>query len=693
MSVALLGSLWRPGLPPGIYEEKPAVASRARVRLDVAALIGLAERGPVNTPVVIDDARQFEAAFGRALPGLKLPLAVRLFFANGGRRCVVVRCVDHVNVRTTRLLLPGLKAVRGNSRKQVRLAARNPGSWGNRLQVRCQLIQRPIALGLDPVTKALRIPPDRPAVGATLRLTRRASGPGATPSSRFFRVDLDAARQPILVPTPTNPFLDPELLAAAVELTLRLDVFLDGKLVESWDDAALHPSHPRFLPRLLGRRAAAEALLPPRTDTANPEDPVYEADRRWGSADDPWGSDFLRPSLMLADAWLLPSRALFAAPTGLLLSAAEMPPSRQGRDATASTGRNHFFEGTSMALADAIEDADHRFVAFNARPPALDALSVWDQARPFEPVALVSMPDLLHPTPPEALTVPPALPDALCFAPQCSRGQAERTANAFDWPRLGFDAAELQDYQRRLVADCEARDTRIALLDLPPGLRAGDVVAWRHGVASPRAALYTPWLRVDADGNAATVPPSAAACGITAQVENDTGVWAAPANRPVLGTFARADDAGLPEPGFLFEERIDEIRRTERGLMLLGARSTATERDWTHQSLRRLIDWLKAQLAADLAWAPFEPNDAVLWSAMAGTARRRLKALFNAGALAGRSDADSYFVRCDASTHTQGDLDSGRAIMLVGVAPAVPAEFIVFRLVRSGADDPRIEVQ
>ena len=43
------------------------------------------------------------------------------------------------------------------------------------------------------------------------------------------------------------------------------------------------------------------------------------------------------------------------------------------------------------------------------------------------------------------------------------------------------------------------------------------------------------------------MPPSAAACGITAQVENDTGVWAAPANRPVLGTFARADDAGLDE--------------------------------------------------------------------------------------------------------------------------------------------------
>ena len=255
------------------------------------------------------------------------------------------------------------------------------------------------------------------------------------------------------MPTPTAPFLDPELLAAAVELTLRLDVFLDGKLVESWDDAALHPSHPRFLPRLLGRRAAAEALLPPRTDTANPEDPVYEADRHWGSADDPWGSDFLRPSLQLANAWLLPSRQLFAAPAGLLLSAAEMPPGRQGRDASTSTGRNHFFEGTSMALADAIEDADHRFVAFNARPPALDALGVWDQAQPFEPIALVSMPDLLHPTPPDALTVPPALPDELCFAPQCSRGQAERTANkdgrrqADRQHQQGF-ASGLEDFRR-----------------------------------------------------------------------------------------------------------------------------------------------------------------------------------------------------------------------------------------------------
>ena len=697
MSVALQGSLWRPGLPPGIYEEKPAVATRPLVRLDVAALIGLAERGPVNTPVAIDDARQFEALFGRALPGLNLPLAVRLFFANGGRRCVVVRCVDHRNVRTARLLLPGLKAVKGRSRRQVRIAARNPGSWGNRLEVRCRVVQRPLALGYDETSGAVLIPPDRPAVGATLRLLGRPTSPGGPARTRIFRVAaadaLSPDRQPVLAPPPTHPFLDRQLLQSAVELTLRLDVFLDGRLVESWDDAALHPDHPRYLPRLLGRRSASEALRPPRLDLTDPENPTAEADRLWGNGDDPWGSEYLRPSALLRDVWLIPGKALLATPAGQLLSAAEMPVSRRGRDATDTTERRHFFDPTEMDAHDVAEDADNRFVAFLSRPGALNALDGWDQAFPFEPVALVALPDLLHPTPPEAVIDSPPLPaEQPCFGTVCTLAPAARTDNALDYPLLGFDAASLRDAQHQLIASCETRGSRIALLDLPPGLRAGDVVQWRHALASDRAALYAPWLRMDAQGSARTVPPSAAACGIVAQLENEVGVWAAPANRPVLGIFARANDAGLPEPGFLFEERIDEIRRTERGLMLLGARSTSTDRDWTHLSVRRLVDWLKAQLAADLAWATFEPNDAMLWSAMANTARRRLLALFDAGALAGRTDSDSFFVRCDASTHTQADLDAGRAIMQVGLAPAVPAEFIVFRLLRHGADEPRIEV-
>jgi phage tail sheath protein FI len=239
------------------------------------------------------------------------------------------------------------------------------------------------------------------------------------------------------------------------------------------------------------------------------------------------------------------------------------------------------------------------------------------------------------------------------------------------------------------VQHCEALGTRIALLDLPPRQMPGDIAAWRRALASDRAALYAPWVLM-ADPSApraapVSLPPSAIAAGIIARVEAASNPWAAPANQPVRSAFALLGDPGLPDAGFLHEERVNAIRLTERGLMLMGSRTTSLDRDWTHISVRRLMDWLKAQLQQDLAWAPFEPNGPALWDAMVRVAVKRLGAVHDSGALAGRTAAESYFVRCDATTTPQGARDAGQAILLVGVAPAVPAEFIVFQLVRSGA--------
>ena len=85
------GALFRPGLPPGVYEDRPTYVAPRDVRMDVAAFVGLAERGPVNLPVVIESYPEFEYHFGRAGAGRLMPQSVWLFFENGGRRCVVVR--------------------------------------------------------------------------------------------------------------------------------------------------------------------------------------------------------------------------------------------------------------------------------------------------------------------------------------------------------------------------------------------------------------------------------------------------------------------------------------------------------------------------------------------------------------------------------------------------------------------------
>jgi phage tail sheath protein FI len=37
-------------------------------------------------------------------------------------------------------------------------------------------------------------------------------------------------------------------------------------------------------------------------------------------------------------------------------------------------------------------------------------------------------------------------------------------------------------------------------------------------------------------------------------------------------------------------------------------------------------------------------------------------------------------VKCDWSTTTQNDIDNGRLILLLGVAPVKPAEFVILRI-------------
>ncbi len=113
----------------------------------------------------------------------------------------------------------------------------------------------------------------------------------------------------------------------------------------------------------------------------------------------------------------------------------------------------------------------------------------------------------------------------------------------------------------------------------------------------------------------------------------------------------------------------------------MGSRTTSPERQWTHLCVRRLIDYLKRQLELDTRWAAFEPNGHVLRRRLVQTVDRRMRRLFDAGALAGRTPAEAWFVRCDEEVNTTADVDAGRVIVLLGAAPAAPSEFIVFRLV------------
>lgn len=78
---------------PGVYiEEIPSgVRTIAGVATSVAAFIGRAQRGPVETPVRINTFGDFERIFGGLWADGALGYAVRDFYLNGGSQAIVVR--------------------------------------------------------------------------------------------------------------------------------------------------------------------------------------------------------------------------------------------------------------------------------------------------------------------------------------------------------------------------------------------------------------------------------------------------------------------------------------------------------------------------------------------------------------------------------------------------------------------------
>ncbi|MYM98859.1 phage tail sheath family protein, partial [Rugamonas sp. FT81W] len=78
---------------PGVYVEEIASGVRTitGVATSIAAFIGRARKGPVDTAVDITSYADFERKFGELWLASTMSFAVRDFFINGGSHAVIVR--------------------------------------------------------------------------------------------------------------------------------------------------------------------------------------------------------------------------------------------------------------------------------------------------------------------------------------------------------------------------------------------------------------------------------------------------------------------------------------------------------------------------------------------------------------------------------------------------------------------------
>jgi len=249
---------------------------------------------------------------------------------------------------------------------------------------------------------------------------------------------------------------------------------------------------------------------------------------------------------------------------------------------------------------------------------------------------------------------------------------------------------DCQAVRDALVSHCENLRYRFAILAGPRDADQAAIRRVRGQHDSKYAALYYPWLVAGAPGGARETvqySPEGAMAGIYARSDIERGVHKAPANETVRGILRFSRNVNKGEQDVLNPEGINCLRFFEgRGYRVWGARTISSDPEWTYINVRRLFIFLEHSIDRGTQWAVFEPNNEELWLKIRLTIEGFLYDVWRTGALLGARPEDAYFVRCDRSTMSQGDLDNGRLVCLIGVAPTKPAEFVIFRIGQWTAD-------
>jgi phage tail sheath protein FI len=247
--------------------------------------------------------------------------------------------------------------------------------------------------------------------------------------------------------------------------------------------------------------------------------------------------------------------------------------------------------------------------------------------------------------------------------------------------------------QAGIISHCENARYRFAVLDAADGEASlNDVRQQRQQFDTKYAALYYPWLTIPdptppnlANVGTFALPPAGHVLGLIARVDVERGVHKAPANEVVRGITGvqrtlQKGEHDILNPSPVNINVVRDFRPDGRGIRLFGARCITSDQEHKYVNVRRLLIFLEQSIERGLQWVVFEPNAEPLWARVRQSVSNFLTDVWRAGALEGTEPGQGFFVKCDLTTMTQSDIDNGRLICVIGVAPVKPAEFVIIRI-------------
>lgn len=251
-------------------------------------------------------------------------------------------------------------------------------------------------------------------------------------------------------------------------------------------------------------------------------------------------------------------------------------------------------------------------------------------------------------------------------------------------PAAAIDPTIHQAVISAMQAHCTKMLYRVAVIESPLGAAVADAQLFAGQFSDTRLAFYYPWINVaslEPGVDQVLLPPSGFVAGLYAYTDITRGVHKAPANEVVQDALSLETYINTAQQGVLNPLGVNCIRQFPGlGIRVWGARTLSSDPQWQYVNVRRYFLYLEHSIAESTSWVVFEPNGRALWASVAGSVGDFLYNEWVNGRLAGAKPSDAYFVRCDMTTMTQADLDNGRLVCVIGVAPLKPAEFVIFRI-------------
>lgn len=632
-------------LAPGVFVEETSFRQKTieGVSTSTTGFVGSTRFGPVaGEPELLTSFSDFERIYG-GIDRLRfedigvathnyLAHAVRAYFEEGGRRLYVSRVFDADSGST------GIAEWSPNvSPPEFGLQARHPGAAGN---VRVTFVFKlgENALGADPVDPSDPEGASYPVLRGIARhdVVLAITSGGSPASADLYWVDQyfnDTLNRLTLRLRNDDPDQDPPVSPIeldSVDSVRRVTVsVLIGPMgrfdsEQGWEDLAVHPEHPRALSRVFAEDAPDRA-----TELYVPL--VFD---RMG----------LNHGAELAQGLMgMPNLASNSSPPETVLDALLADP-------TASEARRSF----TVQLSGGDDGDQPDSSDYQGQDGDTDGLR--SGLRAFEDIEDIS----------------------IVAAP----------GSSFDYSDVG-GSNHSEAITRRLVSHCERMRYRVAVLDSVNGQILGDVRDYRGRFDTTRAAMYYPWIRTfdPVTEQQIEVPPSGSVAGIYARNDTERGVHKAPANEVVRLADGLEFAVNTAQQEVLNPLGVNCLRYFEgRGYRLWGARTASSDPEWKYLNVRRYFAFLERSIERGTQWAVFENNGDTLWANVRSTIEDFLFNEWRQDHLLGTTPEQAYFVRCDRTTMTQNDLDNGRLVCLVGVAPLRPAEFVIFRIGQKTAD-------